>query len=514
MAASENFGSKQYKLASRRAVALIADITSRLELSHDVREAAVCFWHQYFATRSFEHSNPFPLICASVSLACKSFDQPRSAQDIIYSSCCSEYHYQLDHEQADETGLAQWRIYINTCTSPQSPILAALLAAEYALLYQINFQLEPITPGRLASLAMWKYDITLGPFWVNELVGMLWNQMPAGRLAIFSCKVVAISCLKLIVALKELQDGKPCVPATTNASWAEDHMDDEAERAALRRCTRQVFKSYGVSVTAPQLPRSIPSSDASEQAHFDMGSPLSVVAAIAGSKVGVKRGRDELELSKRLGSDSGTSSELNFSSESDSDSDGEEDTRPCKPSEAQKSPEDELWDRFFDEDCTPPEWHPLKRPKSVAPEAAFLPSGSERPHSQQSFPATAKPSRFQDSLTSAPAAVSIAEDAWAPSTTAAHSTSSNGDESGQALPCNPRPSPLQQMQAGHALEPASKSAAASPPASAAVAPMQQGSRMDSNCCRDAAGVRAGTPHSAAQPPPTRDDVLRRHAQSV
>lgn len=61
-------------------MALIADITSRLELLHDVREAAVCLWHQYFATRSFEHSDPFPLVCASVSLACKSLDQPRSVQ--------------------------------------------------------------------------------------------------------------------------------------------------------------------------------------------------------------------------------------------------------------------------------------------------------------------------------------------------------------------------------------------------------------------------------------------------
>ena len=80
MAAGENFGTQQYRTASRRAVALIADITSRLEFLNDVREAAVCLWHQYFATRSFEHSDPFPLICASVSLACKSFDQPRSAQ--------------------------------------------------------------------------------------------------------------------------------------------------------------------------------------------------------------------------------------------------------------------------------------------------------------------------------------------------------------------------------------------------------------------------------------------------
>ena len=52
---------------------------------------------------------------------------------------------------------------------------------------------------------MRKYGITLGPFWASELVGMLWHQMPAGRLAIFSCKVVAVSCLKLVVALKELQ---------------------------------------------------------------------------------------------------------------------------------------------------------------------------------------------------------------------------------------------------------------------------------------------------------------------
>lgn len=52
---------------------------------------------------------------------------------------------------------------------------------------------------------MWKHNITLGPFWANELVGMLWNQMTIGRLATFSCKVVAVSCLKLIVALKELQ---------------------------------------------------------------------------------------------------------------------------------------------------------------------------------------------------------------------------------------------------------------------------------------------------------------------
>lgn len=80
MAAHENFGTKEYRLASRRAVALIADITSRLELLRDVREAAVCLWHQYFATRSFEHSDPFPLVCASVSLACKSLDQPRSVQ--------------------------------------------------------------------------------------------------------------------------------------------------------------------------------------------------------------------------------------------------------------------------------------------------------------------------------------------------------------------------------------------------------------------------------------------------
>ena len=54
-------------------------------------------------------------------------------------------------------------------------------------------------------LQMRKYGITLGPFWANELVGMLWHQMPAGRLAIFSCKVIAVSCLKLVVALKELQ---------------------------------------------------------------------------------------------------------------------------------------------------------------------------------------------------------------------------------------------------------------------------------------------------------------------
>ena len=80
MAAGGNFGTKQFRLASRRAVALVADITSRLELLRDVREAAVCLWHQYFATRSFEHSDPFPLVCASVSLACKSFDQPRSVQ--------------------------------------------------------------------------------------------------------------------------------------------------------------------------------------------------------------------------------------------------------------------------------------------------------------------------------------------------------------------------------------------------------------------------------------------------
>ena len=56
-----------------------------------------------------------------------------------------------------------------------------------------------------ARLQMWKHKITLGPFWANELVGMLWNQMTVGRLATFSCKVVAVSCLKLIVALKELQ---------------------------------------------------------------------------------------------------------------------------------------------------------------------------------------------------------------------------------------------------------------------------------------------------------------------
>ncbi|KAK9846774.1 hypothetical protein WJX84_001352 [Apatococcus fuscideae] len=53
--------------------------------------------------------------------------------------------------------------------------------------------------------------------------------------------------------LKELQDGKPCVPATTNASWAEDHMDDEAERAALRRCTRQAILREQLSEPLPDL---------------------------------------------------------------------------------------------------------------------------------------------------------------------------------------------------------------------------------------------------------------------
>lgn len=400
----------------------------------------------------------------------------------------------------------------------------------------------------------------------------------------------------------KIQDGKPCIPATTQASWAEDHMDDEAERAALKRCTKQVFKIYGISVNNPKLPHAIPPSEASEHAHFDLGSPVSVglapsaavpaspcsmqqpathdweagaaaaadsevpapsgpschgqappstngniiatvhhaaaaatapgikeesrplgrdlpgsaqcsthsqhvqhmasaPAVTAGAKVGGKRSRDELQASSHTSAPTASSTS---SSDSDSQSDSDDDAdgiRPARAAEVQRSPEDELWDRFFEEDCRPQHQRPVKHSRTVSPTVASEIPGSGDLCSQQGPSAADSFRGLQGSTQTAPEA----------STAQAHAAPADANACGQALPSQPEQLALQHEPSVHGQEPLPAFDGNLPLACTTgswLEPARQPSRcLGTKGCRDPGGAVASGPAASAVQPSPADTTL-------
>ncbi|KAK9861855.1 hypothetical protein WJX84_002096 [Apatococcus fuscideae] len=169
MAGASNMGTKQYRLASQRAVKIIYAATDRLELEWNVEQAAVCLWHSYFAKCSFQTNNPFPFICASLAVAAKCLDSPRRPQKIAHACCCAEYSLREDAGQTAELDL--WKQHARSCDYQFSPVLDAMRNAEHALLYATNFDLSPSTPSTCATQAIRKrilggqpdsFKVTLG----------------------------------------------------------------------------------------------------------------------------------------------------------------------------------------------------------------------------------------------------------------------------------------------------------------------------------------------------------------
>ena len=80
MSVENNRGTKRYRAASKNAVRTLYEVSAHLEVGTAVEETAVWFWHQFFGTRSLQASHSFPVICASLSLACKCCDSYRSVK--------------------------------------------------------------------------------------------------------------------------------------------------------------------------------------------------------------------------------------------------------------------------------------------------------------------------------------------------------------------------------------------------------------------------------------------------
>lgn len=381
-------------------------------------------------------------------------------------------------------------------------------------------------------------------------------------------------------------------------------MDNEAERAALKRCTKQVFKIYGISVNNPKLPHAIPPSEASEHAHFDLGSPVSVglapsvavpvspcsmqqpathgweanaaaaaaggvntlstpschwqappstngesaatinhaaiqapstaaaaasgikekswslgrdlpepvqcsthsqhvqhmasaPAVTAGAKVGSKRSRDELHASSPTSAPTASS---DSGSESDSDDDDADGIRPAQAAEVQRSPEDELWDRFFEEDCKPQHQCPIRRSRTVSPIAASELPGSDDPACCPQGPsAVGSFGGLQGLSTTAPQA-STAQARTAPAAAQHHHLDAGA--CGQALPSQPEQLALPSV---HGLE-------ALPAIDGTTGSCLELASQPSNClgtkgCRDPERVADGRPAASTFHPPVAGTTL-------
>ena len=75
-----------------------------------------------------------------------------------------------------------------------------------------------------------------------------------------------------------VQSGKAPYGPETSPTWADDFMETDVDRAALKRCTKLMFKAYNIPLVQAAPLQGIPSPAPSEQDHFAAASPHSTAA--------------------------------------------------------------------------------------------------------------------------------------------------------------------------------------------------------------------------------------------